>query len=60
MELCQVFCQIYGVIPSFAKNIKLCVSFAKFMELCQVLPNLWSYAMFFAKFLELFQVLPKI
>ncbi len=33
------FCQIYVVMPSFAKNIKLCVSFAKFMELCQVSPK---------------------
>jgi hypothetical protein len=24
-------------VPSFAIKIKLCVSFAKFMELCQVL-----------------------
>jgi hypothetical protein len=47
-------------MSSFAKNIELCFSFAKFMELCGVLPNLWSYAKFFAKFMELFQVLPKI
>jgi hypothetical protein len=55
MELCQVlpniwkyvkFCQKYGVMPSFAKNIKLCVSFAKYMEICDVLPKIWSYAKF--------------
>jgi hypothetical protein len=43
-------------MPSFAKNIKLCVSFAKFMQLCQVLPNLGNYA----KKMELCEVLPKI
>jgi hypothetical protein len=34
------FCQIYGVMPSFAKNIKLCLSFAKNMELYEVLPKI--------------------
>ncbi len=43
-------------MPSFAKNIKLCVSFAKFMKLCQVLPNLGNYA----KKMELCEVLTKI
>jgi hypothetical protein len=42
-------------MPSFAKNINLCVSFAKFMQLCQVLPNLGNYA----KKMELCEVLPK-
>jgi hypothetical protein len=37
-------------MPSFAKNIKFCFSFAKFMELCQVMPS-------FAKFMELCQVM---
>jgi hypothetical protein len=34
------FCQIYGVMPSFVKN----------MELCEVLPKIWSYAKFCQKY----------
>ncbi len=42
------FCQKYRIILSFVKNIELyqvlniglCLNFAKFMELCQVLPKI--------------------
>jgi hypothetical protein len=45
-------------MPSFAKKIKLCLSFAKNMELYQVLPKN-KLCVSFAKFMELCQVLPK-
>jgi hypothetical protein len=40
------FCQKYGVMSSFAKHIELSLSFAKFMELCQVLPKIWNCTIF--------------
>jgi len=49
MEICEVL-RKNGSIWSFAKNIKLCLSFSKFMELCQVLPNLWNYVKFSEKY----------
>jgi hypothetical protein len=55
MELCQVFCQIYGVIPSFDKNIKLCVSFAKNIKLCVSFDKNIKLCVSFAKFRKLFQ-----
>jgi hypothetical protein len=45
-------------MPSLAKNINLCVSFAKFMELCQVSQKI-KLCVSFAKFMELCQVSPK-
>jgi hypothetical protein len=30
-------------------HIKLCLNFAKFMELCQVLPKIWNYVNFLPK-----------
>jgi hypothetical protein len=36
-------------MPSFAKKIKLCPSFAKNISYVLVLPNLWSYAKFCQK-----------
>jgi hypothetical protein len=59
MELCQVLPK-KRIICGFAKNIKLCVSFAKFLEFCQVLPKIIKLCVSFTKFLELCQVLPKI
>jgi hypothetical protein len=59
MELCQVlpkiwnyvkFCQKYRIISSFAKSIRLGLSFAKFMELRQVLPKIWNYVKFCQKY----------
>jgi len=57
-----MFCQIYGIMSIFAKN----------MELCQVLPKICNYfymsifaknielRLSFAKFMEFCQVLPKL
>ncbi len=54
---------------SYAKNIKLCVSFAKSMELCQVLPKknyvlvlpkIWNYISSFAKNISYVLVLPNL
>jgi hypothetical protein len=53
VELCQIlpkiwnyvkFCQKYGIMPSFAKHMELCFSFAKNMKLYEILPKLYSYA----------------
>jgi hypothetical protein len=54
------FCQKYGIISNFAKNIKLFVnfsqiygitpSFAENMELCEVLLKIWDYAKFCRKY----------
>jgi hypothetical protein len=44
------FGQKYKTISGFAKNIELCLSFVKFMELCQVLPKIWNYVKFFRKY----------
>ncbi len=49
MELCEVLPK-YRIISSFAKNIELCLNFAKFMELCQVLPKIWNYVKFCEKY----------
>ncbi len=35
---------------SFVKNIKLCLSFAKFMELYENLPKIWNYVKFCRKY----------
>jgi len=44
------FCRKYGIMGSFAKNIKLCLSFAKFMELYENLPKIWNYVKFCQKY----------
>jgi hypothetical protein len=43
--MCQ-FYQIYGIMPSFAKNIKLCFNFFN--------PNLWSFVKFCQKYKVMF------
>jgi hypothetical protein len=60
MKFCQkykvmtYFCHISGVMASFAKNIKLCFSFAKFMKLCQVLRKIWRCVKFCEKYRVMF------
>jgi len=53
-----MFCQMYVIMWSFAKN----------MELCEVLPKIWNYVKFcrkygvmpsFVKNMELYEVSPK-
>jgi hypothetical protein len=53
------FLVIYGVMPSFAKNmesyqafaknLQLCDSLANFKKLCRVLPKIWKYVKFCPK-----------
>jgi hypothetical protein len=38
------FFQIDGIMLSFAKIKYFYLGFAKFMELCENLPKIWSYA----------------
>ncbi len=45
-------------------HIKLCFNFAKFMELCEVLPKIWNYVKFlpkiwnYGKFCQIYGVMP--
>jgi len=54
---------------NFAKNMELYQVFAKIMQVCYVLPEIWSYVKFcqkygiissFAKNMELFEILPNL
>jgi hypothetical protein len=63
------FCQKYGIIWSFAKNMELYEVLSKiwkYVKFCQKYGIIWNFAkniklcFSFAKYMELCQVLPKI
>jgi hypothetical protein len=56
LNLFVKFCQKYGSLLSFAKNVEICQVLPKIWNCAKVLPKIWR----FVKNVEICQVLPTI
>jgi hypothetical protein len=55
MKIKVFFCQIYGIMLSFARIKYYFFYFGKFMELYQNLPKIWNYMKFCQKYKLMFE-----